>query len=107
MYEYLISHDCAEILANLPETSRRQHHEISFQNFNFSAPPVPCADGYVYDGGVFAHSLTSDFDAAPCGGDEGLFTKVQLPETLFWLGMMLGNTVFGWTADLGRHSMLS
>ena len=56
---------------------------------------------------MFAHSLTSDFDAAPCGGDEGLFTKVQLPETLFWLGMMLGNTVFGWTADLGRHSVLS
>ena len=68
---------------------------------------MPCSDGYVYDDSVFAHSLTSDFDAAPCADEEGLFTKVQLPETLFWLGMMLGNTVFGWTADLGRYSVMS
>ena len=67
---------------------------------------MSCADGYVYDESVFAHSLTSDFDAAPCGDENGLFTKVQLPETLFWLGMMLGNTVFGWTADLGHYSVL-
>ena len=75
-------------------------------NFDFAVAPMACADGYIYDNSVFAHSLTSDFDAAPCaigGIDEGvtdsLFTKVQLPETLFWLGMMLGNTVFGWMAD--------
>ena len=67
---------------------------------------MSCSDGYVYDDSMFAHSLTSDFDAAPCGDDNELFTKVQLPETLFWLGMMLGNTLFGWTADLGCYLVL-
>ena len=80
-------------------------------NFDFSAAPVACTDGYVYDDSVFAHSLTSDFDAAPCDSESvtgSLFTKVQLPETVFWLGMMVGNTVFGWTADLcgGRRTII-
>jgi hypothetical protein len=53
------------------------------QDFNLTAPLVECSD-YVYDTSVFAHSITSDFNVAPCSSvsdDDwmpgAIFTKVQ------------------------------
>ena len=71
-------------------------------DFDTSAPRVHCKD-FVYDDSKFAHPIVSDFNVAPCVDEKwpagALFTRVQMPELVFWVGMMLGNTFFGWTAD--------
>ncbi len=66
---------------------------------------VGCHD-WVYDHNVFESSIMSTFNSPPCSSvndPDWIFgtyiTKVEMPEMVFWLGMMIGNTLFGWVAD--------